>query len=336
MVSENNFQFNHKQIGLTYPRATGLTKIELENFFNDWSYQDANGEEIRVKKYIIAMEHHEATAEDPVGGIHYHCYVGLNKKLRARNARLFDVEDVMGAIYHPFIDKVRGFKNMVRYITKEDENPIANFDYTDKDEQPDFKLILEKDFKNAIEFLDFMINTYPKYSFGKYVQLKALAYDRYEPLVKEYIPKYTVFNNVPFQAKCWVDNYLNGDFDRPLSLILIGETRTGKTSWARSLGRHMYFNGAFNLDLWDPQAKYAIFDDFDREEKRLEDYFPFWKQWFGAQPEFVVTDKYRKKMSIKWGKPIIFISNNEIDCKSRTLDYIKKNTIRINVYDSFY
>lgn len=336
MVSEKKFQFNHKQLGLTYPQATGLTKIELENFFLEWCWQDRNGEEIRIEKYAIAMESHKPTEKDPVGGIHYHCYLKFNKKLRATDARLFDVEDLMGKNYHPYIDKVRGFKNMIKYITKEDKNVLANFDFLKSDDGPDFDYILNQDFQSANDFLDFMINTYPKYSFSKYVQLKAIAYDRYEPKVKEYIPKFTNFKNVPNAALCWVERYLEGDYDRPLSLVLIGTTRTGKTSWARSLGEHMYFNGYFNLDLWNPNAKYAIFDDFDRDGKKLEEYFPQWKQWFGAQEEFTVTDKYRKKMSIKWGKPIIFISNNEIDCSSKTLDYIRKNSIRVNVYNDFY
>ena len=336
MTKEKKFQFNHVQIGLTYPQATGLTKIELENFLLEWSFQPDTGDVIRVAKYIIAMESHKPTEKDPVGGIHYHCYIRLTNKLRASDCRLFDCEDLMGKIYHPYIDKIRGFKNMVDYITKEDKNPVANFDFLKTNDGPNFDAILKMDFKNANEFLDYMILTYPKYTFGKYIQLKAIAYDRYETKVKEYVPKYTNFPNLPNAALCWVDRYLKNDCERPLSLILIGATRTGKTEWARSLGRHMYFNGYFNLDIWDNDAEYAIFDDFDKEGKKLEEYFPQWKCWFGAQKEFTVTDKYRKKMSVKWGKPIIFISNNEIECNSKTLDYIKKNTIRINVYNDFY
>lgn len=61
----------------------------------------------------------------------------------------------------------------------------------------------------------------------------------------------------------------------------------------------------FMLDLWDQQATYAIFDDFEDWE-RLYNY----KQFLGAQAEFVAVDKYRKKRNVKWGKPCIVLSNN--------------------------
>lgn len=327
------FQFNHLQIGLTYPQANGLTKCEVENFFIDWKYQLSNGEEIKIEKYLIALETHQPTELDRVGGIHYHCYIKLNRLLRARDTTLFDIEDTMGKIYHPHIEKIRGVKNMINYCTKEDKNPIANFNWENKGKDPiDWDSIYEMDFKSAKDFLNFMKKNHPSYYTNHYLPLKAIAYDNYENKIKPYIPKYTVFNNVPHACKAWVDNYLhNKELDRPLSLVLIGNTRTGKTAWARSLGRHMYFNKLFNLKNWDDQAEYAIFDDFDEEGKKLEQYFPHWKSWFGAQEEFTVTDKYCKKESVKWGKPIIFITNNEIECSSKTLDYIRKNSITVNV-----
>lgn len=78
----------------------------------------------------------------------------------------------------------------------------------------------------------------------------------------------------------------------------------GKTEWARSLGRHMYFNGMFDLGQWDDTAEYAIFDDWCDWTKLY-----FYKQFLGSQREFIVTDKYKHKRSITWGKPAIVISN---------------------------
>lgn len=333
---DSNFQFNHIQIGLTYPRADGLTKEYLEEFLNDWKYE-AKNKVYKIVKFIIAEEHHQPKDNDLVGGKHFHIYVRLNLRLRARNSRLFDVEDLMGRLYHPHIDKVRGFKNMVKYLTKEDTDPLSNFEWTTNEKEiVDFNEVYGQEFHSATEFLDYFQNKYPKYFTGHYINLRAIAYDRYDKKIVPYVPKYTTFANLPFGCRAWVDNYLHGDLERPLSLILIGESRTGKTEWARSLGRHMYFNGYFNLDLWDEEAEYAVFDDFDIEGKKLEEYFRSWKCWFGAQKEFNITDKYKRKMNVKWGKPIIFISNNDIECSSKTLDYIRKNSIKINVYNTFY
>jgi hypothetical protein len=68
----------------------------------------------------------------------------------------------------------------------------------------------------------------------------------------------------------------------------------------------MYFNGAFNLDDWNPEANYAIFDDFEDWGR-----FFMYKQFLGAQLEFVVADKYRAKRTVTWGKPCIVLSNEQ-------------------------
>lgn len=67
----------------------------------------------------------------------------------------------------------------------------------------------------------------------------------------------------------------------------------------------MYFQASFMLDLWNDNAEYAIFDDVKWE------YFPNKKGFFGAQRNLVVSDKYRKKRAVTWGKPIIYLINPE-------------------------
>lgn len=89
---------------------------------------------------------------------------------------------------------------------------------------------------------------------------------------------------------------------------MYGPSRTGKTMWARSLGRHIYFGGLFNLDqVTDLTVEYAIFDDINGG---LE-FFHSYKSWLGHQAEFTCTDKYRGKKQITWGKPAIYLSNND-------------------------
>lgn len=115
--------------------------------------------------------------------------------------------------------------------------------------------------------------------------------------------------------------------DRPKSLILCSPTRFGKTVWARSLGKHMYFGGMFNLDDWDETAEYIVFDDFEW------DYFKRWKKnFFGAQKCFVLTDKYRKKITVNWGKPCIYLCNEEQHPRLHCTG-LEWNWIFGNVYD---
>lgn len=60
-----------------------------------------------------------------------------------------------------------------------------------------------------------------------------------------------------------------------------------------------------NLEFFDSDAEYAVFDDFDWK------FMPSKKSWLGAQREFTTTDKYRKKKTISWGKPCIYLCNDE-------------------------
>lgn len=113
--------------------------------------------------------------------------------------------------------------------------------------------------------------------------------------------------------------------DRPVSLLLIGGSRLGKTEWARHIGLHNYWCGQFNMDGFREDVKYAVFDDFGGFK-----FFPMWKCWLGAQKEFAMTDKYRKKMTLKWGKACIWLCNPEDDPRV-DLNASQKEWFDINV-----
>lgn len=55
----------------------------------------------------------------------------------------------------------------------------------------------------------------------------------------------------------------------------------------------------FNAD----DVSYAVFDDIYGGFKN----FPEYKAWLGAQKTIIVTDKYKKKVRVKWGKPAIYV-----------------------------
>jgi len=63
----------------------------------------------------------------------------------------------------------------------------------------------------------------------------------------------------------------------------------------------------FSADEFDAAKRYIVFDDIDI------DFFPSWKAWFGAQKQFTITDKYRAKRTIRWGKPMIWLCNDDND-----------------------
>lgn len=99
----------------------------------------------------------------------------------------------------------------------------------------------------------------------------------------------------------------------------------------------MYLCNLFNADEIDSSKCYIILDDFDI------DFFPSWKPWFGGQKQFTVTDKYRKKKRVMWGKPMIWLCNegySPFDSKKMSKgdsDWLAANTVYVNIGDNkFY
>jgi len=69
-------------------------------------------------------------------------------------------------------------------------------------------------------------------------------------------------------------------------------------------------------------VEYAVFDDM---QGGLE-YFHSYKFWLGAQQQFYATDKYKGKQLIHWGKPCIYLSNNNpLGDKGADVDWIEGN-----------
>ena len=69
----------------------------------------------------------------------------------------------------------------------------------------------------------------------------------------------------------------------------------------------MYWHSYFNINDFDENADYAVFDDIAGGFQ----FFPNYKGWLGAQKTFTVTDKYRAKKRIDWGKPCIMLMNED-------------------------
>lgn len=96
---------------------------------------------------------------------------------------------------------------------------------------------------------------------------------------------------------------------RVKSLVLYGGTRTGKTTWARSLGRHLYCIGLVSGTecAKGSDAEYAVFDDI----RGGFGFFHGYKEWLGAQPHVSIKQLYREPFYMKWGKPTIWICNTD-------------------------
>ena len=249
------------------------------------------------------------------GGKHLHAYGRWADRYCTRNKRTFDLNG-----HHPNIQPVRNTKHVIEYIKKggdyfsDVEDTSGSCRYADL-----VGAATEKDFWEIVS------KSYPRDYVLHLERLNEFCRHRFGNSIQNYEGRFGRFN-ITDPMKGWVENEL-GNNDRPKSLWLVGPSRIGKTEWARSLGNHIYWNGSIDLGTWSDEAKYAIFDDF------TWNFFPYKKQFVGAQSEFVVTDKYRRKKTIRWGKPSIMVWNPDNDpwdsFNTKELDWYKLNTIRV-------
>ena len=269
-----------------------------------------------MKEYCICKELHQS------GEPHIHALIKFADVFRSRNPRVFDIQG-----FHPNIKNCRSPEAVFVYVRKGGDF-ITDIGYKkrtygdflrENDTKEDFmkaaKKEMPRDYVLNHEKLEYFCNTY------------------YRQEREVYQPRYLEFPRVAGVMLSWRDEYIGRDVDRPKTLILCGPSRTGKTEWARSLGRHMYFNGQFNLDDWDDDAQYIILDDMNIK------YVPNYKAWFGAQRQFVLTDKYRKKRTVKWGKPLIWICNEGEDPRKAVTvnkEWMEKNSTFVFVHNKLY
>lgn len=137
----------------------------------------------------------------------------------------------------------------------------------------------------------------------------------------------------------WVRKWSTGKEEcerRPKGLVLIGGSRTGKSSLMATLGDYVYFKNIWSSDNWEYLPAYTIMDDMDAADEGKGLSFSWFKPWFGAQDSITITDKYRPKEDISNGKPLIWLNNFKITETFKSdaaQDYIKKNMVYVNIGD---
>ncbi|CAF4182638.1 unnamed protein product, partial [Adineta steineri] len=154
----------------------------------------------------------------------------------------------------------------------------------------------------------------------------------------EYKPFYdsTTFN-IPEEHAAIIDDWLTNDFRKRInneiarsrSLFLTGPTKHGKTSWARSLGKHASFVIHFSLREWRDDVEYIILDDI-----HWKDIEPIAKGLLIAPGQADLTDKYMGKLRIDNNKPcIVCINNHEanIILTCAEADYWRENGVWVHL-----
>lgn len=93
----------------------------------------------------------------------------------------------------------------------------------------------------------------------------------------------------------------------------------------------------FHLDLIQTDVAYGIFDDIPFK------FFNSWNAFLGCQNHISLTDKYRAKRQVQWGKPAIYLTNlppstweDQVFPAGALADYIHRNCVFVSIDQPLY
>lgn len=66
------------------------------------------------------------------------------------------------------------------------------------------------------------------------------------------------------------------------------------------------------------------------------EFFHGYKFWLGAQKEFCVTDKYKGKKHLPWGKPSIWLCNNDPSTEKVDYDWLLGNCVIVHLRQTIF
>ncbi|ACG49279.1 AC1 [Tomato leaf curl Kerala virus] len=298
------FLINSKNYFLTYPKCS-LTKEEalsqLQNLATPTN-----------KKYIkICRELHEN------GEPHLHVLIQFEGKYKCQNNRFFDlVSPTRSAHFHPNIQGAKSSSDVKSYLEKDGDTldwgefqiEWRSAEGGSQSAYDAYAAALNAGSKS--EALRVIKELAPQ-GFVFQFPLLDLNLDRDFTLPKEgYVSPFFSFflDQVPEELEEWAaENVVSAAARplRPVSIVMRGDSSTGKTMWARSLGPHNYLCGHLDLSpkVYSNDAWYNVIDDVDPH------YLKHFKEFMGAQRDWQSNTKYGKPVQIKGGIPTIFLCN---------------------------
>ncbi|ACM45549.1 replicase [Bhendi yellow vein Bhubhaneswar virus] len=304
MPQPKRFQINAKNYFLTYPKCS-LTKEEaLSQFLNLQTPTN--------KKFIrICRELHED------GTPHLHVLIQFEGKYKCQNNRFFDLTSPnRSAHFHPNIQGAKTSSDVKSYIDKDgdilewgqfqiDGRSARGGQQTANDA---YAAALNAGSKS--EALRVIKELAPKDFVLQFHNLNANLDRIFQEPPAPYVSPFSSssFNQVPEELEEWASENVVDAAARPLrpqSIVIEGDSRTGKTMWARSLGPHNYLRGHLDLSprVYSNDAWYNVIDDVDPH------YLKHFKEFMGSQKDWQSNTKYGKPVQIKGGIPTIFLCN---------------------------
>lgn len=309
------YRFQAVRAFATYAQANTINKQDLYNHLESLSFGEGV-DQVTVTKICVGQESHDD------GGQHFHVFLEFSRKLHERNPRFLDYGGC-----HPNIQPVRSVPRVLKYITKEDEEPLANFDLAGTTSfLPVLRLAIAAG-KKKNEIIDEALDTDPTY-LRCYTAVAAYVDARIQPS-KVHLPELSLDDF----ALSGPDYDRMGDFAETVSRMLrghrtdvrsmwwVGASRLGKTSLARSLGKHWYMQSAWCLDNFcDDEGVYGVLDDIPWDGMKYA-----YKSLLGCQKDVTWTDKYRSKKTFKFGYPVIVVTNTLPSFSEEELAWLRVN-----------
>nr|AFV52593.1 Rep [Tomato leaf deformation virus] len=307
MPLHKRFKISAKNYFLTYPQCN-LTKEEALS-------QLQNLQTPTNKKYIkIARELHED------GQHHLHVLLQFQGKFQCTNNRFFDlVSPTRSAHFHPNIQGAKSSSDVNSYVDKDgDTLQWGEFQVDGRSARGGCQTAndaaaeaLNAETKEAA--LQIIREKLPEKYLFQFHNLNSNLDKIFTKAPEPWVPPFPIssFTNVPEEMQEWADDYFGRGAaarpERPISIIIEGCSRTGKTMWARSLGPHNYLSGHldFNSKVYSNGAEYNVIDDVSPQYLKMK----HWKELIGAQKDWQSNCKYGKPIQIKGGIPSIVLCN---------------------------
>nr|ADP21187.1 replication initiator protein [Tomato chino La Paz virus] len=306
-LAPKKFLINSKNYFLTYPHCSLSKEETLEQLLRLNTPTN--------KKYIkIARELHED------GEYHLHVLIQFEGKFKTQNCRFFDlVSSTRSTHFHPNVQGAKSSTDVKSYVDKDgdtiewgefqiDGRSARGGQQTANDAAAEALNASSKE-----EAMRIIKEKLPKEFLFQYHNLSSNIDRIFAKAPEPWVPPFPLssFTNVPDEMQEWADDYFGRGAaarpERPISIIIEGDSRTGKTMWARALGPHNYLSGHldFNPRVYSNDVEYNVIDDVTPQYLKMK----HWKELIGAQKDWQSNCKYGKPVQIKGGIPTIVLCN---------------------------
>lgn len=322
---KGEFKFHGTLAFVTYTRSRIQTKEEFERLLRESLGKylpklSADGDRGTLEVYGCKELHED-------GKPHYHVLLRFNPRVHWPKARerFFVWIDVDGkaevdteSIYivkrHPDEPAVKFMQSVQSYISKGGDvfghwigPTLASAAEKAAERDAHLDEIIAVDGRQEAELL------FQKYFKRNYVlnhgQIDAYLRKKKPPPALRHEPDFPVKPwRVPATMLQWRKaNFGPNRSGRPVPLVIVGDSRCGKTEWSLSFGFPVQMTGGWNVDeLLKPGCTHLVLNDIDDVSK-----FPNARDFAGCQRYITVTGKWKPEMTLEWNRPVIWTCNKD-------------------------